>query len=105
MSDSIINLTDSSRNYNPIDGDLIQYTKKDGSVRKQYYFSLSVSTKEEEQNDKIIGCRSWRNEELSNTDYIVPLIDHPDHTATLAYRVALRDWPSTSDFPDTKPTL
>jgi hypothetical protein len=33
------------------------------------------------------------------------LTDHPDHAATLAYRVALRDWPSTSDFPDTKPTL
>jgi len=50
-------------------------------------------------------ARAWRDKELSNTDYIVPLTDHPDHTATLAYRVALRDWPSTSDFPDTKPTL
>jgi hypothetical protein len=43
--------------------------------------------------------------ELINTDYIITLIDHPDRAATLAYRVALRDWPSTSDFPDTKPTL
>ena len=49
--------------------------------------------------------RKWRNGELVSTDYIVPLTDHPDHAATLAYRVALRDWPSTSDFPDTKPTL
>jgi hypothetical protein len=49
--------------------------------------------------------RKWRNGELVSTDYIVPLTDHPDHAATLAYRVALRDWPSTSDFPDTKPTI
>ena len=50
-------------------------------------------------------AREWRDGELMSTDYIVPLTDHPDHAATLAYRLALRDWPSTSDFPDTKPTL
>jgi len=33
------------------------------------------------------------------------LTDHSDHAATLAYRALLRDWPSTSDFPDTKPTI
>jgi len=49
--------------------------------------------------------RKWRDKELVSTDYILPLTDHPDHAATLAYRVALRDWPSTSDFPDTKPIL
>ena len=49
--------------------------------------------------------RKWRDMELVNTDYILPLTDHPDHAATLAYRQTLRDWPSTSDFPDTKPTL
>ena len=49
--------------------------------------------------------RKWRDKELVNTDYILPLTDHPDHAATLAYRQTLRDWPSTSDFPDTKPTL
>ena len=50
-------------------------------------------------------AREWRDQELNQTDYVLPLTDHPDHTATLAYRVALRNWPSTSDFPDTKPTL
>lgn len=50
-------------------------------------------------------ARKWRDEELIYTDHIVPLTDHPDHSATLTYRQALRDWPSTSDFPDTKPTL
>tara|TARA_R110001606_G_scaffold359337_1_gene511159 strand:- start:358 stop:645 length:288 start_codon:yes stop_codon:yes gene_type:complete len=50
-------------------------------------------------------ARGWRDGELLNTDYIVPLTDHPDHAVTLAYRVALRNWPSTDSFPDTKPTL
>ena len=50
------------------------------------------------------GTPGWQFlEEVGPT--FVPLTDHPDHAATLAYRVALRDWPSTSDFPDTKPTL
>jgi hypothetical protein len=50
-------------------------------------------------------AREWRDRELEFTDSIVPLTDHPDHAATLAYRALLRDWPSTSDFPDTKPTI
>lgn len=47
----------------------------------------------------------WRNETLSSTDWIVPVTDHSSHAQYLTYRQALRDWPSTSDFPDTKPTL
>ena len=39
------------------------------------------------------------------TDYIVPLSDHPQRDAYMSYRTALRNWPSTDDFPDTKPTL
>jgi len=31
--------------------------------------------------------------------------DHPEHTAIMAYRVALRNWPATDDFPETKPTI
>ena len=50
-------------------------------------------------------ARNWRDSELVITDSIVPATDHPQHTAYMAYRVALRDWPSTSDFPDTKPEL
>ena len=30
--------------------------------------------------------------------------DHPKHDAWKAWRTALRDWPTTSEFPDTKPT-
>ena len=50
-------------------------------------------------------ARDWRDGELVATDYIVPLTDHPQHAAYLTYRADLRDWPSTADFPDTKPTL
>ena len=38
------------------------------------------------------------------TDWIAQTPDHPQRDDYLAYRVKLRDWPSTSDFPDTKPT-
>ena len=59
----------------------------------------------ENQEDTYFEARLWRDMELINTDHIITLIDHPNRAATLAYRVALRDWPSTSDFPTTKPTL
>jgi|TARA_R110000803_G_scaffold34935_1_gene75919 hypothetical protein len=49
--------------------------------------------------------RDWRDQELSNTDFWASITDHPQYSDRMAYRVALRDWPSTSDFPDTKPTL
>tara|TARA_R110002167_G_scaffold292598_3_gene497238 strand:+ start:96 stop:443 length:348 start_codon:yes stop_codon:yes gene_type:complete len=47
----------------------------------------------------------WRNKELKATDYIVPIVDHSSHEAILAYRVLLRDWTLTEDFPATKPTI
>lgn len=50
-------------------------------------------------------ARQWRNTELETTDYIVPLTDHPQHAAYMTYREALRDWPSTEDFPDTRPEV
>ena len=101
MNYTILNLTDSNRSDNPQDGDFIQYTYSNGNVLKKHYKAVPTET-EDRVGDL---AKLWRNDELAGTDYIVPLTDHPDHAATLAYRVALRDWPSTSDFPDTKPTL
>ena len=49
--------------------------------------------------------RDWRDSELEQTDFIVPLSDHPQRAAYMTYRAALRNWPSTSDFPATKPVL
>ena len=50
-------------------------------------------------------ARQWRNGELSATDYIVPLSDHPQRAAYILYRESLRAWPSTDSFPETKPEL
>ena len=49
--------------------------------------------------------REWRDRELKTSDWIVPLSDHPQRAAYMSYRTALRDWPATGDFPDTKPEL
>ncbi len=51
-------------------------------------------------------ARVWRNKQLSATDKYVSVTDHPDHSAIMAYRVALRDWPADADnFPGTRPTI
>jgi hypothetical protein len=50
-------------------------------------------------------ARSWRNVELQRTDSLMLLPDYPGKEALTTYRQALRDWPSTADFPDTKPVL
>ena len=50
-------------------------------------------------------ARTWRNMELSASDFIVPLSDHPQRAAYMTYRTALRDWPSTDNFPATRPEL
>tara|TARA_B110000902_G_C14145874_1_gene527577 strand:+ start:839 stop:1048 length:210 start_codon:yes stop_codon:yes gene_type:complete len=49
--------------------------------------------------------RTWRDQELLDTDNMVSITDHPQHSDYMAYRVALRNWPSTSDFPNIRPTL
>ena len=54
---------------------------------------------------KKTNAREWRDQELINTDWVVPVTDHPQNAAYKTYRTKLRDWPSTSDFPDAKPTL
>lgn len=54
---------------------------------------------------KATEARQWRDEQLVESDWIVPITDHPQRAAYLTYRQALRDWPGTADFPDTKPVL
>ena len=49
--------------------------------------------------------REWRDGELLRTDDLIVLPDYPNTSALTTYRQKLRDWPSTGDFPDTKPTL
>ena len=50
-------------------------------------------------------ARQWRDNELSGTDTASQTPDWPNRDNILTYRAALRDWPSTADFPATKPTL
>jgi len=50
-------------------------------------------------------AREWRNRELSSTDTASQTPDWPNRDNILLYRTALRNWPSTSDFPATKPVL
>ena len=50
-------------------------------------------------------ARGWRDSELNATDRAAEISDWPNRTNILAYRVLLRDWPSTEDFPETQPTM
>ena len=50
-------------------------------------------------------ARKWRDGELFRTDSLMLLDDYPQKDGLTAYRQELRDWPSTGDFPDTRPTL
>lgn len=46
----------------------------------------------------------WRNDELISTDIIAQTPDYPNRDAWITYRQELRDWPSTDEFPDVKPS-
>jgi hypothetical protein len=50
-------------------------------------------------------ARMWRDEELNATDKASQTPDWPNRDNIITYRAALRGWPSTSDFPTTKPEL
>jgi hypothetical protein len=50
-------------------------------------------------------ARQWRDIKLSSTDIAAYVPDYPNRDNILLYRTALRNWPSTSDFPATKPVL
>ena len=52
-----------------------------------------------------VAAKAWRDGELKLTDWIVSITDHPERASYLTYRASLRDWPTTDDFPNTKPTL
>ena len=62
-------------------------------------------TSEEIAKEEELEERIWRDGELGRTDVLYLLDDYPDKDKLKTYRQALRDWPSTSDFPETRPTL
>ena len=73
----------------------------DGAYFDQEIMPDHVATADELASD----ARDWRNQELISSDWVIPLTDHPQHAAYVAYRKKLRDWPSTADFPSKRPTL
>lgn len=101
MSYTIINLTESQRSQNPQEGDLLRYVYENGTIKTKTFRAPSPITTEDIEDE----ARQWRNSELGSTDWIVPLTDHPERSAYMTYREALRNWPSTSDFPDNKPAV
>ena len=62
-------------------------------------------TTEQLTQAKELEARTWRDSELVATDQASQTPDWPNRDNILTYRADLRDWPSTADFPDTKPTL
>lgn len=97
MTITIENIT--KPNADPVKGDWVRIRDSaSGNIVEKEFHPIEASSEEE-------IAREWRNSELLSSDWIVPVTDHPQHAAYKTYRTKLRDWPSTSDFPDTKPTL
>ena len=101
----LINIT--RPNEEPQEGDWVKYVYDSGSVvEKQYHAPPSPETIEEmERQQKHAIAKEWRDSELSRTDSLMLLPDYPYKEQLTTYRQALRDWPSTTDFPDTRPEL
>tara|TARA_R100001086_G_C11703535_1_gene222052 strand:+ start:426 stop:632 length:207 start_codon:yes stop_codon:yes gene_type:complete len=66
---------------------------------------MSWTLSEYQQDTAEKRARAWRDDELQKTDWVMSISDHSQLAAYTAYRKKLRDWPSTSDFPNTKPEL
>jgi len=101
MTETITNLTNPDQA--PVVGDLITRIGGNYSVTEEYQGSREPQDPTVSEIEQ--AARDWRNAEIQSTDFVVPLTDHPQHAAYMTYRAALRDWPSTSDFPSTKPVL
>lgn len=85
-----------------LDNGLIRYQYEGWYEEK----SAPTVTPDPTAEELAADARAWRDAELQTTDNIPAITDHPQRAAYLSYRTALRDWPSTSEFPSgTKPTL
>jgi hypothetical protein len=84
---------------------LSRFLYDDGSFIDKQNIELPTVSNSEIAAAAEINGREWRDLQLKKSDHIPAITDHPQRAAYLSYRTALRDWPSTSDFPATKPTL
>lgn len=90
-------------------GDVIRFVYSNGAsidkvITEEGVIAPNPLEEEVEEATLVIEAKRWRNQELKNTDTLSLLIDHPNNANILLYRQQLRDWPTTSDFPNTKPT-
>jgi hypothetical protein len=101
----VINIT--RPNEEPQEGDWVRYVYDNGdTVEKQYHTPPSPEVVAERNHKiKLDNEKAWRNSELAKTDLLILLPDYPYKEQLTVYRQALRDWPSTTDFPDTRPEL
>ena len=65
----------------------------------------SAPTEEQIAANFLIMERLWRDSELERTDTLHLVDDFPKKSELTTYRAALRAWPSTSDFPATRPVM
>ena len=73
---------------------------------KAHYVSYALEPLRTKSDSEIAQReKDWRDRELKQTDWVVAVVDHPQLAAYKTYRQELRDWPSTEDFPDTRPEL
>ena len=95
---SIYRVTDS-------DGNVSRVVAGEDFVKAQYA-SYELEVEPAISDLEIVQAeKEWRDQELKETDWIVAVTDHPQLAAYKTYRQELRDWPSTEDFPDTRPEL
>jgi hypothetical protein len=100
MSVYRINYADGSTNTIIADLDFVEANTGEGDTFAE------VVPPDPTDHQKESSARVWRDRQLLDTDFIVPLTDHPQRDAYIRLRQELRDWPSTSEFPSgTKPTL
>ena len=88
-----------------VDGDWVTQDPTDGQPYRKLLdgFPFEVGTHSVPSAD--VEARQWRDAELDVTDKAAQTPDWPNRDNILTYRAALRDWPSTADFPDTRPAL
>ena len=93
-------------NIKDADGNVINTIKSNAEFVEANFehYELYVAPTPAEPTAEEVG-RMWRNGELSATDTASQTPDWPNRDNILLYRTALRNWPSTSDFPATRPTL
>lgn len=86
-------------------GNVINTIIADETFVKQNYSNYEMFVPVFREADPEVMARAWRNHQLRKTEEQVSRHpDHPQNGKWIAWRKTLRDWPSTADFPETRPT-